>query len=87
MIFLRNDNKRTYFKSTIETFSEVKRRQWPTSADILYNKLVVPYIYFSIHDYRKVPKFLDARNFAVIYLKFIQRGQTFGYYVKKIQRE
>ena len=27
-------------------------------------------------DYRKIPKFLDARNFAVIHLKFKQRGQT-----------
>ena len=26
--------------------------------------------------YSKVPKFSDARNFAVIYLKFKQRGQT-----------
>ena len=26
--------------------------------------------------YRKVPKFLDARNLAVIYLKFKQRDQT-----------
>ena len=26
--------------------------------------------------YRKVPKFLDAKNFAVIYLKFKQRGQN-----------
>ena len=26
--------------------------------------------------YRKTPKFWDARNFAVIYLKFNQRGQT-----------
>ena len=52
MIFLRNDNNRTYFKSTIETFSKVKRKaisKWPTSADIMYNKLVVLYIYFSIH--------------------------------------
>ena len=26
--------------------------------------------------YRKDPKFLDARNFAVIHLKFKQKGQT-----------
>ena len=26
--------------------------------------------------YCKVPKFLDARNFAVIHLKFKQRGET-----------
>ena len=25
--------------------------------------------------YRKVPKFLDAKNFAVIYLKYKQKGQ------------
>ena len=28
--------------------------------------------------YCKVPKFLDTRIFAVIYLKFKQRGQTFS---------
>ena len=28
------------------------------------------------YNYRKVPKFSDARNFAVIPLKFKQRGQT-----------
>ena len=27
-------------------------------------------------EYRKVPKFSEARNFAVIHLKFKQRGQT-----------
>ena len=27
-------------------------------------------------DYRKVPKFLDARNLAVNHLKFKQRGKT-----------
>ena len=27
-------------------------------------------------NYRKNPKFSDARNFAVIHLKFKQRGQT-----------
>ena len=26
--------------------------------------------------YRKVPKFSDARNFAIIHLKFKQRGQN-----------
>ena len=26
--------------------------------------------------YYKVPKYLDSENFAVIYLKFKQRGQT-----------
>ena len=29
-----------------------------------------------IFHYHKVPKFSDARNFAVIHLKFKQRGQT-----------
>ena len=33
--------------------------------------------------YRKVPKFLDAKNFAVIYLKFKQRGQTVGFFHQK----
>ena len=35
-------------------------------------------------------KFLNFRtpeNFAVIYLKFKQRGQTLGYLVKKMQME
>ena len=30
----------------------------------------------NIIKYRKLPKFSDARNFAVIHLKFKQRGQT-----------
>ena len=37
--------------------------------------------------YRKVPIFWDAKNFAVIYLKFKRRGQTLGYFVKKMQME
>ena len=42
--------------------------------------------------YRKVPKFPDARkrtpeNFSVIYLLFKQRGQTLGYFVKKMLME
>ena len=35
-------------------------------------------------------KFLNYRtqeNFAVIYVKFKKRGQTFGYFVKKMQME
>ena len=33
---------------------------------------------------RKDPKFSDARkNFAVIYIKFKQNGQTLGYFIKK----
>ena len=39
-------------------------------------------VWFSLPRYRKVPKFLDAKNFAVIYLKFKQRGQTLRYFVK-----
>ena len=27
--------------------------------------------------YRKVPKFLEQENFAILYLKFKKRGQTF----------
>ena len=38
-------------------------------------------------EYRKIPKFSDAKNFAVIYLKFKQRGQTIAYFVKKMQME
>ena len=34
--------------------------------------------------YRKVPKFLDAKNFSVLILKFKQRGQTLGYSVEKM---
>ena len=49
-------------------------------------------------DYRKVPKFSDARHFAVIHLKFKQRGKNrrafcqkdangIGHFVKKMQME
>ena len=34
------------------------------------------FIEIKVWYYRKVPKFSDARNFAVIHLKFNQRGQT-----------
>ena len=34
--------------------------------------------------YCKVPKFSDARNFAVIYLKFKERGQSLKYFIKMI---
>ena len=40
--------------------------------------------------YETTVKFLNFRtseNFAVIYLKFKQRVQTLGYFVKKIQME
>ena len=37
--------------------------------------------------YRKVLKFLDPEKFAVIYLKFKQKAQTLGYFVKKMQTE
>ena len=37
--------------------------------------------------YRKVPKFSDTRNFAVIHLKFKQRGQTLRYFVKNMEME
>ena len=42
--------------------------------------------YISIK-YRKGPKFSDTRNFAVIHLKFKQRGQTIGYFVKNMKME
>ena len=32
-------------------------------------------------------KFWTPKNFAVIYLKFKQRGQTIGYFVKMMQME
>ena len=35
--------------------------------------------------YHKIPKFSDAKNFAVIYLKFKQRGQTLWHFVQKMQ--
>ena len=38
-------------------------------------------------EYCKVPKFSDARNFAVIDQNFKQRGQTLGYFVKTMQME
>ena len=31
-------------------------------------------VYHEYDMYRKVPKFSDAKNFAVVYLKFKQRG-------------
>ena len=43
--------------------------------------------YWSMKDYRKVPKFLDSKIFAVSYLKFKQSDQTLGYFVKMVQRE
>ena len=39
------------------------------------------------HNYRKVPKFSDTRNFAVIYLKFKQWDQTLVYFVENMQME
>ena len=33
------------------------------------------------------PKFWDARDLCFIYLKFKQRGQTLGYFVKMMQME
>ena len=41
-------------------------------------------------DFSYTVKFLNFRtpeNFAVIYLKFKQRGETLGYFVKKMQME
>ena len=43
--------------------------------------------YIVLITYRKVPKFSDTKIFAVIYLKFKQRGQTLGSFVKKMQME
>ena len=38
--------------------------------------------------YRKVPKFSDiVFFFSIVYLKFIKRGQTFEYFVNKMQME
>ena len=37
--------------------------------------------------YRKIPKFSDTKIFAVSFLKFKQRGQSLGYFVKMVQRE
>ena len=44
----------------------------------------VSVVLLSVACFRKVPKFSDARNFAVIHIKFKQRGQTLGYYVENI---
>ena len=41
----------------------------------------------SIGTYSKVPKFSDAKDYALIYLKFKQKGQTFAYFIKKMQME
>ena len=35
----------------------------------------------------KFLNFQTPENFAVIYLKFKQRGQTLGYFIKKMQME
>ena len=35
----------------------------------------------------KFVNFRPPENFAVIYLKFKKRGQTLGYFVKKMQKE
>ena len=43
------------------------------------------HVYLFLH-YRQVPKF-SAPNFAVIYLKFQQRGQSLGYFIKMMQME
>ena len=43
-----------------------------------------------VHDIDTTVKLLNfwtPENFAVIYLKFKKRGQTFGYFVKKMQME
>ena len=37
--------------------------------------------------YRKIPKFSDAKNFAVNNLNFKQSCQTLGNFVKKVQIE
>ena len=42
----------------------------------LYSEKAIDVLTQYMQRYRKVPKFSDARNFAVIYLKFKQRGQT-----------
>ena len=43
------------------------------SCFVFYLVLNIVYI---VGDYRKVPKFSDARNFGVIHIKFKQTGQT-----------
>ena len=37
--------------------------------------------------YRKIPKFLDARNFGVIHLKFKQKWPILKIFVKNMQME
>ena len=55
------------------------------SEKLLYNVVftLAPSFYNNI----KVPNFLTPENFAVIYLKFKQRGQTLAYFIKKMQME
>ena len=47
---------------------------------------VIEQFWVNITYYHKVPKFLDAGNFAVIHLKFKQKAQTLRYFVKRCKR-
>ena len=42
---------------------------------------------FLDHNIGKFLNFWEASKFAVIYLKFKKRGQTFGYFMEKMQME
>ena len=56
----------------------------------LRTRLILNVGILSILHERVTVKFLNFRtpkNFAVIYLKFKQRGQTLGYFVKMVQME
>ena len=50
--------------------------------DTKYFTSLLKWIFYVVL-YRKVPNFRTLKNFAVIYLKFKQRGQTLGYFVIK----
>ena len=43
--------------------------------------------YFPDEPYGKIPKFSDAKKLCCNRLKFKQRGQTLGYFVKMMQME
>ena len=68
----------------MDNFEKVESDFSPMSKYVV-SKIVGQAIKFVI--YHKVPKFSDARNFAVINLKFKQRGKTWRYFVKNMRME
>ena len=78
-------------KITVCRFDERKKYQRKSRLSLHYNYTIKVVLFYlkrvNINMYLKVPKFSDARNFAIMYLKFKKRGQTFAYFFKKMQME